>query len=271
MADSKSFKAWLEKIQQESWQLELIISGFALFGIKEGFGLVKKIELSSNFEASDISFYFMFGLGALRIVLIILFINLLIHVFLRSLWIGAIGLRYVSGDIEFDRLNYSQKFTNFLKKKIGTFDSYISKLEDWCSVLFANAFLLTFILISFFAFLSWPLILISFEFNPGFVGQVISFVVLFLYFILGFVFFIDLLFFGIIKKIKSGWITSLYFWIYRIFTIITFTFLYRPLLLNFLDSRLTRKLYFLAAPFLIIILMYPSYKVIDFRHFDNYP
>ncbi len=27
------FKEWLEKLQQESWQLELIISGFALYGV----------------------------------------------------------------------------------------------------------------------------------------------------------------------------------------------------------------------------------------------
>jgi hypothetical protein len=32
--DSKSvFKEWLEKLQQESWQLELLISGFVAFGI----------------------------------------------------------------------------------------------------------------------------------------------------------------------------------------------------------------------------------------------
>ena len=31
----KSFSQWLEKLQQESWQLELIISGIALFGIWE--------------------------------------------------------------------------------------------------------------------------------------------------------------------------------------------------------------------------------------------
>ena len=27
------FKEWLEKLQQESWQLELLISGFAIVGI----------------------------------------------------------------------------------------------------------------------------------------------------------------------------------------------------------------------------------------------
>ena len=34
---SKAFKAWLDKLQQESWQLELIISGFAIYGLTQVF------------------------------------------------------------------------------------------------------------------------------------------------------------------------------------------------------------------------------------------
>ena len=29
----KKFKKWLDILQQESWQLELIISGFAIYGL----------------------------------------------------------------------------------------------------------------------------------------------------------------------------------------------------------------------------------------------
>jgi len=31
--NSSEFKKWLDKLQQESWQLELIISGFAIYGL----------------------------------------------------------------------------------------------------------------------------------------------------------------------------------------------------------------------------------------------
>jgi len=34
------FKEWLEKLQQESWQLELIISGIAILGLREAIRLV---------------------------------------------------------------------------------------------------------------------------------------------------------------------------------------------------------------------------------------
>jgi len=38
------FSEWLEQLQQESWQLELLISGLALFGIWESRGLLQRLE-----------------------------------------------------------------------------------------------------------------------------------------------------------------------------------------------------------------------------------
>ena len=47
--DNKNiFTEWLEKLQQESWQLELLISGFALFGIWESRDI---LESFTNFLA----------------------------------------------------------------------------------------------------------------------------------------------------------------------------------------------------------------------------
>ena len=112
--DSK-FKELLNKLQQESWQLELLISGFAIFGLITALPyLTTALNIAKN-EAQP------YNLAILYIAFIscsILIFNLLIHVTLRGLWIGALGLRYVSGDIEFEKLNYTNKFTNHLKKKI---------------------------------------------------------------------------------------------------------------------------------------------------------
>jgi len=72
----------------------------------------------------------------------IFLINLIIHILIRSLWIGAIGLRYVSGDIDYDHLNYSSRFLDYYKGKIGSFDRYIQQLENFASILFSFTFLL---------------------------------------------------------------------------------------------------------------------------------
>ena len=115
--ESKSiFKEWLEKLQQESWQLELLISGFAIFGIYSARSLITDFYFFKENEViGEIGVFvglvgFIFKTGWL-----IFFINLLVHVILRGLWIGAIGLRYVSQEIDYDSLGYSERFTSFLK------------------------------------------------------------------------------------------------------------------------------------------------------------
>lgn len=46
----------------------------------------------------------------------VLLIRLLIHVLLRGVWIAAIGLRYVSGDIDYVKLGYQPRFTTWLAR-----------------------------------------------------------------------------------------------------------------------------------------------------------
>jgi len=150
--DSK-FKKWLDILQQESWQLELIISGVAIFGLFQTFEPI--INLTSSVAAksmddTSLSAISSVGFAAIIICLLSLTICLIIHVILRGLWIGAVGLRYFSGDIDYDVLNYTDTFKNYLKKRIGSFDKYIAKLEDYCSLIFALSFLLVFFFLSFF-------------------------------------------------------------------------------------------------------------------------
>ncbi len=102
------FKKLLQKLQEESWQLELLISGFAIFGL---FTALEPLELNLIESQKEQQIYkFVISLIAYASCGILLF-NLLIHVLLRGLWIGALGLRYVSGDIDYESLKYSPKFT----------------------------------------------------------------------------------------------------------------------------------------------------------------
>ena len=105
--DSK-FKELLDKLQQESWQLELLISGFAIFGLITAFDpIYNQLKIAEN--QNDL-YQIIISLIAVIACSILIF-NLLIHVILRGLWIGALGLRYVSGDIDFEKLNYHNRFT----------------------------------------------------------------------------------------------------------------------------------------------------------------
>ncbi|HIP26741.1 MAG TPA: hypothetical protein EYG80_03695 [Flavobacteriaceae bacterium] len=124
--DKPSFKKLLDKLQEDSWQLELLISGFAIFGL---FYAIEPVNQASIEALKGGETIFFRVLNTVKIFLFIMIFNLIIHIVLRGLWIGALGLRYVSGEIDYDNLNYSDKFTNYLKKKVGSFDNYIWKVR----------------------------------------------------------------------------------------------------------------------------------------------
>lgn len=148
--DSK-FKKWLDILQQESWQLELIISGVAIFGLIQTFEPIVNMTNAVSAKTMDnisLSAISTIAFAAVLMCLLSLTVCLIIHVILRGLWIGAVGLRYFSGDIDYEVLNYTDTFKAYLKKRIGSFDKYIAKLEDYCSLIFALSFLLVFFFLS---------------------------------------------------------------------------------------------------------------------------
>lgn len=263
--DTKSFfKEWLEKLQQESWQLELLISGLALFGIFEAKPWIAKFGyyVNSNIADGIISTVFNAFSFIISVGWWIFFINLLLHVILRSLWIGAIGLRYISSEIEYDDLNYSELFTNYLRKRVGNYDDFIERLEKICSVLFAYTFLLFLLFLSFTLFFIWiPVVgsivdsFISLDENSisTFVVGILSFI----YVSIGSIVFIDFLSVGWLKKTKDPVVSRIYLVIFRFYSTITLSFLYRPLLYNFVDHPYTRRLFYLSIPYMLAIFIGP--------------
>ncbi|GAA0872041.1 hypothetical protein GCM10009117_11880 [Gangjinia marincola] len=259
---SEKFKKWLDNLQQESWQLELIISGFAIFGL---FEIHDQIPVLTQkwFDKSDSTVFQVLISNFYTVALIswyILTTSLLVHLVLRGLWIGALGLRYVSGDIDFTSLNYNDKFTNYLKKRIGSYDKYISILEDYCSLLFALSFLLIFIFISFFTLLIIPSLFIAITTNV-LAKNVLNFVIapiIVTYFLLGLFILIDFLGNGILKK--KHFISKIYFPIYKLFSYISLSFIYRPLLYNFLDFKSGRKILIgVLLAFILVVVAGTTY------------
>ncbi len=250
------FRKWLEKLQQESWQLELLISGFALYGIYESKSFISEISLYSDKVSNP--FFINVLTTLLNVGWKIFFINLLVHVILRSLWIGAIGLRYVSGEIDYERLNYSEKFTTYLEKKVGDYDDFIEKLERICSVLFSYTFLLFLFFLSAFLFFIIgiiPIILLeTMEFEKlQKIAPYLNILWVIPYFLFSLVVFVDFISLGGIKRVKDNIIPKLYMPLYRFYSTITLSFLYRPLIYNFIDDKYTRKLFFLSLPYILLV------------------
>lgn len=242
---SNSFKKLLDRLQEDSWQLELLISGFAIFGL---FYALKPISYQLNVAQVDNNQVFVNFFIVVYFALQILIFNLLLHVLLRGLWIGSLGMRYVFGEINYNKLNYSEQFTKYLQKNVGSFDAYIGKLENICSVIFALSFLLIFYIFSFFAI---SFTVLAFQ-NP--VAEWLIFItrIIFGLFALGaFLTFVDFLTQGFLKKNRL--ISKFYFPFYWVFSFLTLSFLYRPLIYNLLDNKRGKRISFILIPIYILI------------------
>lgn len=256
------FTQWLEKLQQESWQLELLISGFLLTLLFEARKFIdillnKSADLGNNGEG----IFLMFLLIVLYCTCYILIINLVCHVILRSLWIGAIGLRNVSGDINLDNIKMSPMFRTYLEKKIPSFDDFIENLENFCCLIFAFTFLIIFAIFSFFLgttiliILSVSVVEVSSVFP--WLRKVIKYPILIfiaLYSFAGLTYMIDFLTLGWVKKIK--WFSRFYRKIHSFFSFISLSRIYRPLYYNMVDNPLGRKVMLAIIPYLGILMVY---------------
>jgi len=266
---SQGFKKLLDKLQTESWQLELLISGFAIFGLFQAIDPIQKELIKAKGNDQEI---YTFIIGAIYPTLSILLMVLLVHVVLRGVWIGALGLRYVSGEIDYGGLDYSKKFAEHLTKKVGSFDRYISRIENICSTLFAIAFLMAFYFMAYMLVFGFYVLVVNLVEITGLlnVDQQMQFnaVLALIYFSLALLAFIDFIGMGILKKGKLR--TKIYFPIYRLFSIITLSFLYRPLVYNFLDQKRAKWLAtFILPAYLLGSLLVSSFSKQHSNYLDE--
>lgn len=250
-------KSWLDQLEQESWQLELIISGFAIFlliGLNDPTNQL--IERSIRISISSTRFASIFlGAAIVKAVWFVTLLNLVIHLTLRCLWISTVGLRYVSKDIELDQLKLAPRFDAFLRRRLMSFDDYIERLEKICSTIFAFTFLLLFVILSIGLFLTFNTLfsnlirsiesdLVSNNILKPIQGVLLCFTLLY---------FIDFVSLGAIKRIK--WLSRIYYPFYRFLGWITLAPLYRPLYYNLVDNRFGRRVGLLIIPYALIAML----------------
>lgn len=264
----KKLTKWLDKLQQESWQLELVVSGFAIFLMLGALSELKEkniLPFISDAGLKQMGAMLGFGYIVLTAACFFILINLVLHVLLRGVWISTIGLRYVSGDINFDSLRLAPRFDRFLRKRIGSFDSYILRLENICSVVFSFTFLIVFMLLGFLLFFALLLLLIYFIENgmtdllSEAVRKPVALALVLSILLAALLYFIDFVTLGWLKRLR--WLSVVYFPIYRFFSVVTLASLYRPIYYNLVDNKFGRRVGFLLVPYILGTIFLMSFKI----------
>ncbi|MFD0798057.1 hypothetical protein ACFQZJ_11325 [Maribacter chungangensis] len=271
MQDEKSdakYREILDELQVQSWQLELVISGFAIFGLFSALEPLQDLAMLKRFESQPLQSLF---ISTIYITCILAIFNLILHVLLRGLWIGAVGIRSVSGDIDFNQLNIAKVFKTHLKKRIGSFDKYIINLENYSSILFGVTFLIAFITIAvslnFLIFLFFTLFLVENDFLPFELKAVLGFVLFPAFFLGHLITIIDFVIPGIVKR--SPDVAKVYLPVYKIFSVLTLSFIYRPILYNLLDNKFGKKIIYSLIPIYGILLFFFSLEMNPSNFFDS--
>ncbi|MCR9132552.1 MAG: hypothetical protein NXI08_08260 [bacterium] len=156
MSDPKSKihnKSWLQKVAEQSWEPELLISGLAIYATLNLPQYVWKfydyytynLQAGSGFIDELIP---ILVVGVLLTGLQALSFAFIFHFVVRAFWVGLMGLTSVYRDgIKYDDLQYSEYYRQEMKKRIGDKDSFLLAADKLASLIFSVASLFVLYLI----------------------------------------------------------------------------------------------------------------------------
>lgn len=137
---------WLQRLKDESWEAELLVSAIAIFGT---FQLFDFVNWGTNFFINILNpnqyfvayFICLFSFLAVS-VLTSMFV---IHFILRAYWVGLVGLNSVFPDYSIEDSAYSKIYTEKILSILPKLKDSIQKVDELCSVIFSVAFTFLFI------------------------------------------------------------------------------------------------------------------------------
>lgn len=140
-------RSWLQRVSEQSWEPELLISGLAIFAtiqipeyVMDSYQYYRyNLQLDTGFIDELMP---MLVVGVILTALKVLSFAFIFHFMVRAFWVGLMGLRSVfSEGIQYEKLEYSELYRSEMKSRLGTQDSFSLATDRLASVIFSIAFL----------------------------------------------------------------------------------------------------------------------------------
>ncbi|MFY0607853.1 MAG: hypothetical protein JXR10_14135 [Cyclobacteriaceae bacterium] len=226
--------AWLNELQQKSWEPEILLSGIVLYGMFQAPALIDQftsfVNLNIYGNTNDLS-----NLGALlKIALYWLTFGLILHLVSRGIWVGMVGLSFAfPNGINKKQLKYTDKYRKVIDD-LPPMEQIIMNLEKVCSSLFSISFMLFMVIIGGYVYFLITLLIpiIGYLFMVGFSNvsdteTLILTIYAYIVIGIGFVGLFDFITLGLLKKIR--WVNKVYYPVYRVVSALTLAKFYRPI------------------------------------------
>jgi len=156
-------KSWLQRLKDESWEAELLVSAVAIFAILNSFPFLDWMvnKFIENLDPGQYNVaYFIVVIGYLAVAILAAMFSL--HFALRAYWIGLVGLNSVFPDYSLEDSAFSPIYTKKILGILPKLSSSITKVDELCSVIFSAAFALMLVYTYLTAFAITYLLLYNF-------------------------------------------------------------------------------------------------------------
>ncbi len=161
-------KSWLQRLKNESWEAELLVSAVAIFAILKSFAALDwlLVQFIDKLDPSQYNIgYMILVFGYLAIgILAAMFV---IHFALRAYWIGLVGLNSVFPDYGLEDSAYSPIYTKKILRILPKVSASITKIDELCSVIFSAAF--AFMMIYLYGMITASIYLVLFNILDDFI------------------------------------------------------------------------------------------------------
>ncbi len=283
--EKDKLRRWVSNLQLESWQLELLITGFSIFLLATSLdqydafkSAIEHNKLAPSSESGNplVSISVLVLLDTIPWALRFFLINLLIHLLLRGFWIGIVGLSSVSSEIHYDKLKLRGKFRKMLPQRVKSLDQLIVYLDKMSSVIFAYTYLLVFSIISVMLVFVLIIALSGTIFSlfamaaQGMVyvilGTLLAFLII-LIIVCAILFFLDTLTFSSLKR--SKWFNPVFYPIYRFFSVLTLSFLYRSIYYHLITNY--KRKHIILVTLCLLAVFYMSRLFDAWDNHSHYP
>ncbi|MDN5200964.1 hypothetical protein QQ008_06320 [Fulvivirgaceae bacterium BMA10] len=231
--DNHRIAKWLQRLQQNSWEPEIFISGIIIFSLFQIPEYLEKYRLHIRREVdigNNVDLVFAF----VDVGLYWLIFGFVFHLFTRGIWGSLIGLSYVFPEgVVASKIKYQPKFQKRVDA-IPSLEESINKLEKLSSSIFSISFLLFMCMIAtciWFLFLM--AVLVTYFKIFGIEDQTAIGLIILVYLIGSVIYLFDFISLGLLKKSKT--IAAIFYPIHWFFSRLALSGLYRHVYYTYLS------------------------------------
>lgn len=248
---------WLKRLQENSWEIELLISGGAIFSLLQlssyYIDWIQLIRMNNHLPGTGI--VLMIGMVGIKI----LNLGFILHLIFRAYWIALVCINYVyPSGIDLNKIYYRKPFTPSLKQE-NSLKSQILRVDNLCgTVLYLT---ITSVVVIVGIIISVIVIIpTAFEFTSS--DAILSF-----YLTVLLVYIFDLITFGLIRSIPI--LSYLIFPLFKVFDILTLRFIYGKPLLLFMSNVSKIKAFVAGILFIFLAVIFAYISIYKVMHWPN--